>query len=114
MDLPSFNGYTTNRISNGEIRIKFHPCSFTPTTSTSIVASNTGTGNNLTLTKSSAIQDGKILYQIIVNNTGSGNINNVSLGDTNSLFNQSLCLPSLPTTLVPGQYSSCQYNVSLP
>jgi hypothetical protein len=70
--------------------------------------------NNLTLTKSSAVVNNTILYQIIVTNTGQTNISNVTISDDNIQFNQSLCSPPLPTVLTPTQSSVCQYNQTYP
>jgi uncharacterized repeat protein (TIGR01451 family) len=135
----SFHNGDTNDPSlfNGSIKIKFHQCPTSsssssvsstfqvPHSNTANVSGNTNSGplssnvtlltnvsslNNLTLTKSSYVLNNTIFYQIMVKNTGLGNITNVTIQDTNTNFNQSTCSPPLPTTLTPNQLSFCTYN----
>jgi uncharacterized repeat protein (TIGR01451 family) len=76
---------------------------------------NVNANSYLNITKTSTlpqtVQVGSLIkYQIVITNTGSTPIYNVTLSDINT-FNTSLsCNPPLPGTLSGGQSSTCDYN----
>jgi uncharacterized repeat protein (TIGR01451 family) len=106
----SFNGTYSGNETNGSIEIVWGDCFVYPNSITSSSITQ-NLENNLTLTKSSFVNNMNVIqYQIIVKNNGQNNITNVTLQDTNIEFNQTLCVPSLPTTLQPGNSSICHYS----
>jgi hypothetical protein len=85
---------------------------------TTILHTEVSTISNLTLTKTLITQGevniGSIVqYQIVVSNTGETNIFNVTVTDNNPFFNQSQCIPPLPTNLSVGGNSTCNYSYTI-